>query len=133
MAMPPRIEFPGAFYHINVRGNQKQAIFIDDQDRIQYLERLKRYKTEHGFILYAYTLMFQGSEPDVAEVHIAPWEILLTTSRCTCFSSHSGCKERMQLYICTLAECHNPKAILSLSVGVFLLYTSAITLSITSI
>jgi putative transposase len=55
MAMPPRIEFPGAFYHINVRGNQKQAIFIDDQDRIQYLERLKRYKTEHGFILYAYT------------------------------------------------------------------------------
>lgn len=57
MARSPRIEFPGAFYHIIVRGNQKQAIFIDDQDRIQYLERLNRYKNEHGFILYAYTLI----------------------------------------------------------------------------
>jgi putative transposase len=57
MARPPRIEFPGAFCHIIVRGNQKQAIFLDDQDRIRYIERLKRYKEHHRFILYAYTLM----------------------------------------------------------------------------
>ncbi len=57
MARPPRIQFPGAFYHIIVRGNQRQDIFIDDHDRAEYLKRLKHYKKEHGFILYAYVLM----------------------------------------------------------------------------
>ena len=57
MARPPRIEFPGAFYHIIVRGNQKQDIFIDKQDRTEYLERLKHYKEKCGFVLYAYVLM----------------------------------------------------------------------------
>jgi REP element-mobilizing transposase RayT len=57
MTRQPRIEFSGAFYHIITRGNQKQDIFIDDEDRLEYLRRLKRYKKEHGFIIYAYTLM----------------------------------------------------------------------------
>jgi REP element-mobilizing transposase RayT len=57
MARPPRLEFPGAFYHIIVRGNQKQDIFVESQDRREYLKRLKRYKNERGFILYAYVLM----------------------------------------------------------------------------
>lgn len=57
MARPPRIEFPGAFYHIIVRGNQKQAIFSDDYDRTKYLELVERYKKQHGFIIYAYILM----------------------------------------------------------------------------
>ena len=57
MARTPRIQFPGAFYHIIVLGNQRQDIFIDDHDRTEYLERLKHYKNEHGFILYAYVLM----------------------------------------------------------------------------
>lgn len=57
MARPPRIEFPGAFYHLIVRGNQQQAIFHDNQDRIKYLELVERYKKHLGFILYAYTLM----------------------------------------------------------------------------
>jgi REP element-mobilizing transposase RayT len=53
----PRIEFTGAFYHIIVRGNNKQSIFLDDQDRYKYLGLLERYKKQHGFIIYAYTLM----------------------------------------------------------------------------
>lgn len=57
MARPLRIQFHGAFYHVIVRGNQKQAIFIDNNDRLKYLEFLSRYKKQHGFILYAYTLM----------------------------------------------------------------------------
>jgi REP element-mobilizing transposase RayT len=57
MARPPRIEFPGAFYHVIVRGNQKQNIFVDDEDRSEYLGRLRHYKEERGFILYAYVLM----------------------------------------------------------------------------
>jgi len=57
MARPLRIEFPGAFYHVIVRGNQRQDIFFDGQDRQEYLERVKRYKDELEFILYAYVLM----------------------------------------------------------------------------
>lgn len=57
MARPPRIQLPGAFYHIIVRGNQRQDIFLDDRDRAEYLERLKHYKKEQGFSLYAYMLM----------------------------------------------------------------------------
>jgi REP element-mobilizing transposase RayT len=45
------MEFPGAFYHIIVRGNQRQDIFVEDQDRVEYLRRLKHYKKECGFIL----------------------------------------------------------------------------------
>ncbi|GBE06205.1 MAG TPA: hypothetical protein ENH31_02175 [Nitrospirae bacterium] len=57
MARQPRIEFPGAFYHVMVRGNQKQAIFHDNRDREKYLELLGNYKNKHGFKIYAYTLM----------------------------------------------------------------------------
>jgi len=57
MARPPRIEFPGAFYHVLERGNQRQEIFLDDKDRGAFLERVQRYKKDTGFILYAYVLM----------------------------------------------------------------------------
>jgi IS30 family transposase len=36
MARPLRIEFPGAVYHITSRGNVRQAIFTDDEDRAIY-------------------------------------------------------------------------------------------------
>jgi putative transposase len=57
MARKPRVEFAGAFYHVIARGNQRQPIFGDDQDRAAYLERLERYRDLHGFGLYAYVLM----------------------------------------------------------------------------
>ena len=57
MVRPLRIEFPGALYHVLGRGNQKQEVFLGDEDRHAYLKRLQRYKEEIGFILYAYVLM----------------------------------------------------------------------------
>jgi hypothetical protein len=38
MARKPRIQFKGAFYHVIVRGNQKQSIFLDDADRNRGME-----------------------------------------------------------------------------------------------
>jgi len=32
MARKPRLYFPGAFYHLLNRGNQRQPIFYDEQD-----------------------------------------------------------------------------------------------------
>ncbi len=43
MARPLRIEFPGALYHVTVRGNARQDIFLDDEDRQQFLAVLARY------------------------------------------------------------------------------------------
>jgi len=40
MSRPVRIEYPGAVYHVICRGNNRQAISRDEQDRIRYLEKL---------------------------------------------------------------------------------------------
>ena len=37
MARPLRIEFPGALYHVTARGNARQDIFLDDEDRDLFL------------------------------------------------------------------------------------------------
>src|SRR5919109_5372563 len=53
----PRVEYAGAFYHVIVRGNQRQVIFRSDADRRYYLERLEQYRQRYGFKMYAYVLM----------------------------------------------------------------------------
>ena len=52
MARKPRIEFAGAFYHVIVRGNQRQKIFHDDHDRLAYLERIEHYRERYRFSVY---------------------------------------------------------------------------------
>lgn len=39
------------------RGNQRQKIFRDDQDRLYYLGRVEHYRQRHRFKIYAYALM----------------------------------------------------------------------------
>jgi len=57
MPRKPRIEFPGALYHIFSRGNNKQEIFLEDRDRSKFMDYLRHYKNEFSFALYAYVLM----------------------------------------------------------------------------
>jgi REP element-mobilizing transposase RayT len=57
MARRPRVEFDGAFYHVIVRGNQRQKIFRDDRDRLYYLQRVEHYRKRYQFNIYAYVLM----------------------------------------------------------------------------
>ena len=38
---PLRIEYPGAVYHITSRGNEKKAVFKDDEDRDNFLNTLQ--------------------------------------------------------------------------------------------
>ena len=37
MANPLRIEFAGALYHVTSRGDRREAIFEDDEDREAFL------------------------------------------------------------------------------------------------
>ena len=57
MPRKPRIEYSGAFYHIIVRGNQKQRIFKEQADFQKYLLTLTVYKNRTGCRVYAYVLM----------------------------------------------------------------------------
>ncbi len=57
MARKPRIEFEGGFYHVIIRGNQRQKIFHEEKDFLKYLEFLTDYKDRYGFRFYAYVLM----------------------------------------------------------------------------
>jgi REP element-mobilizing transposase RayT len=57
MARPLRIEFPGALYHVTARGNAQQDIFLDDEDRQQFLAVLARVVFRFHLWLHAYCLM----------------------------------------------------------------------------
>jgi putative transposase len=57
MGRKPRIEYPGAFYHVYARGNRMLSIFEDDEDRRRLLLKLGEYKDHFCFVLYAFTLM----------------------------------------------------------------------------
>ena len=57
MARPLRIEYPGAVYHVITRGNNRQVIFHDDQDRTAYLEKLFHYCREKAVHLLCYCLL----------------------------------------------------------------------------
>jgi putative transposase len=56
MARKPRIVYPGALYHVILRGNDGQTIFFDDKDRTRFYlllqEGLERFGHRvHGFCL----------------------------------------------------------------------------------
>ncbi len=57
MPRPPRLEFPGAVYHVTARGNERRSIFRDDQDREDYLARIAFYRHKFRFRLLSYCLM----------------------------------------------------------------------------
>ena len=57
MSRPLRIEFEGAVYHITSRGNARQAIFLDDEDREQFLSVLASVVERFRWVCHAYCLM----------------------------------------------------------------------------
>ena len=57
MARPLRIEYPGAVYHITSRGNEKKAVFKDQQDRELFLKILDQVNKRYHWLCHAYCLM----------------------------------------------------------------------------
>jgi len=73
MARPLRIEFAGAVYHVTARGDRRQAIFRDDEDRQLFLSILARTVALRKWICHAYCLMgnhyhllVETPEPDLS-------------------------------------------------------------------
>ena len=57
MARQLRVEYPGAHYHVKSRGNQKQPIFLSDDDRRLFLACLADAHEKFGAVIHAYCLM----------------------------------------------------------------------------
>lgn len=57
MSRPLRIEFSGALYHVMARGNAREAIFQDDDDRQTFCSGLARVCKRFEWRLWAYCLM----------------------------------------------------------------------------
>ena len=57
MARPLRIEFPGALYHVTSRGNARQDIALDDEDRAAFLAVLAEARERFAWLVHAYCLM----------------------------------------------------------------------------
>ena len=57
MARPLRIEYPGAFYHVTSRGNEKKDIFKTVADREKFLFYLASACARYGAEIHAYCLM----------------------------------------------------------------------------
>ncbi len=57
MAKPPRLNIPGATYHVMARGNRKQPIFEHDRDRRRFLQILDDASERYAVLVLAYCLM----------------------------------------------------------------------------
>jgi putative transposase len=57
MARSIRIEYPGAFYHVMARGNRRELIFLDDDDRRFFLRTLSEACERTGWRVHAWVLM----------------------------------------------------------------------------
>jgi len=53
----PRDDAPGAAHHVMVRGIERRAIFLDDHDRLDFLNRLSQLVPELGFRCFGWALM----------------------------------------------------------------------------
>ena len=57
MPREPRLLLSKSYYHVMVRGNNKMRVFHDAKDYHAYLDLINRFKCEHPFDLFHYTLM----------------------------------------------------------------------------
>jgi putative transposase len=57
MARVLRLEYPGAWYHVTARGNERRPIFGDDRDRRHFLELVPTCLERFRLRLHAYVLM----------------------------------------------------------------------------
>ena len=57
MARPLRIEFSGALYHVTSRGDRREPIFEDDEDRRAFFNVLAEVVDKFNWLCHAYCLM----------------------------------------------------------------------------
>jgi putative transposase len=57
MSRPLRLEFPEALYHLTSRGDRREDIYEDDEDRLAFLDVFFSVIEQFNWVCYAYCLM----------------------------------------------------------------------------
>ena len=57
MARKARVQFEGAVYHVMERGDRRESIFRDDEDRKRFIDTLGESCTRTGWRVHAFVLM----------------------------------------------------------------------------
>lgn len=57
IARTARIKSETGIYHLILRGINRRTIFVDDEDKVRFIETLIRYKKISGYNIFAYCLM----------------------------------------------------------------------------
>ncbi len=57
MARPLRIEFSGALYHVTSRGDGQEAIYLDDGDRVLFMEVLGEACEQYNWVVHSWCQM----------------------------------------------------------------------------
>jgi REP element-mobilizing transposase RayT len=57
MARPLRIEYAGALYHVTSRGNRRENIYQEDDDREFWLKVFSQVCSRFNWLCYAWCLM----------------------------------------------------------------------------
>jgi len=52
-----KISYQGGYFHVYNRGNRKQNIFLEKEDYLKYLEKLREYKKKYNISIICYCLM----------------------------------------------------------------------------
>lgn len=81
MARKERIWYPGAVYHIMIRGIRRSDIFKDEGDYGVYLEILEMVKKKYPFTLYSYCLMTNHVHLQLETIDYEIWNIMRDINR----------------------------------------------------
>jgi len=57
MPRGPRLDAPGVLHHVMIRGIERRALFVDDEDRRDFLVRLERVLEGSGSVCLGFALM----------------------------------------------------------------------------
>ena len=57
MGRPLRIEYPGAFYHVTSRGNERRAIFLTQKNYERMIGYLESATERYGAQIHCFCLM----------------------------------------------------------------------------
>jgi len=57
MSRPLRISVPGGLFHVTSRGDRREAIYLSDRDRYQWLSLFGKICRRYHWVCHAYCLM----------------------------------------------------------------------------
>ena len=61
MSGPLRIEYPGAFYHVTSRGNERRRVFQGNRDRERFLSYFESTHERYGAVIHGMSFHYLSS------------------------------------------------------------------------